>query len=189
MAKTASKTSKSNTAKNRKNTTSKGRKRAKAVADNQLRNDCIILISMACAIILVLSNFNLAGTLGRGIKWLMFGLFGVMEYIFPLILVASIIFLMVNRDLIRVARIKTVAAYCLVWVLCGMIQCVYNKPDIGENGIGSIFEDCADNKTGGGFLGGVLCKMLSPVGVIRTALILIILAIICIVVITEKSFL
>ena len=110
MAKTASKTSKSNTAKNRKNTTSKGKKQTKAVADNQLRNDCIILISMACAIILVLSNFNLAGTLGRGIKWLMFGLFGVMEYIFPLILVASIIFLMVNRDLIRVARIKTVAA-------------------------------------------------------------------------------
>lgn len=188
MAKTASKTSKSNTAKNRKNTTSKGKKQTKAVADNQLRNDCIILISMACAIILVLSNFNLAGTLGRGIKWLMFGLFGVMEYIFPLILVASIIFLMVNRDLIRVARIKTVAAYCLVWVLCGMIQCVYNKPDISENGIGSIFEYCADNKTGGGFLGGVLCKMLSPVGVIGTAVILIILAIICIVVITEKSF-
>lgn len=49
---------------------------------NQLKNDCIILFSIACAIILILSNFNIAGTLGRGIKWLMFGLFGVMEYVF-----------------------------------------------------------------------------------------------------------
>ena len=37
---------------------------------NQLKNDCIILFSIACAIILILSNFNIAGTLGRGIKWL-----------------------------------------------------------------------------------------------------------------------
>ena len=49
-----------------------------------MKNDCIILFSIACAIIMVLSNFNIAGTLGRGIKWLMFGLFGVMEYIFNL---------------------------------------------------------------------------------------------------------
>lgn len=31
-------------------------------------------------------DFKLAGTLGRGIKWFMFGVFGVIEYIFPLVL-------------------------------------------------------------------------------------------------------
>ena len=84
---------------------------------------------------MVLSNFNIAGTLGRGIKWLMFGLFGVMEYIFPVILAVSIIFLMVNRELLRVARIKTAAGYGLFVVLCAMIQCLYNKPDIADNGL------------------------------------------------------
>ena len=64
---------------------------------------------------MVLSNFNIAGTLGRGIKWLMFGLFGVMEYIFPVILAVSIIFLMVNRELLRVARIKTADR---IWIVC-----------------------------------------------------------------------
>lgn len=107
---------------------------------------------------------------------------------FPLVLAASVIFLMVNRDLIRVARIKTAAAYGLLVVLCGMIQRVYNKPAIMESNVGEVFTYCADYKAGGGFLGGVLCKALSPIGAIGTFVILMILAIICIVIITEKSF-
>lgn len=197
MANTASRNGKKTTTQ-RKNTNTSGRKKQQAkskqtaknkqVQDNQLRNDCIILFSIACAIILILTNFNLAGTLGRGIKWFMFGVFGVIEYIFPLVLVASVIFLMVNRDLIRVARIKTAAAYGLFVVLCGMIQRVYNKPAIMESNVGEVFTYCADYKAGGGFLGGVLCKALSPIGAIGTFVILMILAIICIVIITEKSF-
>lgn len=197
MANTASRNGKKTTTQ-RKNTNTSGRKKQQAkskqtaknkqVQDNQLRNDCIILFSIACAIILILTNFNLAGTLGRGIKWFMFGVFGVIEYIFPLVLAASVIFLMVNRDLIRVARIKTAAAYGLFVVLCGMIQRVYNKPAIMESNVGEVFTYCADYNAGGGFLGGVLCKALSPIGAIGTFVILMILAIICIVIITEKSF-
>lgn len=197
MANTASRNGKKTTTQRKKTNTS-GRKKQpakskqpvknKQIQDNQLRNDCIILFSIACAIILILTNFNLAGTLGRGIKWFMFGAFGVMEYIFPLVLAASVIFLMVNRDLIRVARIKTAAAYGLLVVLCGMIQRVYNKPAIMESNVGEVFTYCADYKAGGGFLGGVLCKALSPIGAIGTFVILMILAIICIVIITEKSF-
>lgn len=197
MANTASRNGKKTTTQ-RKNKNTSGRKKQpakskqtaknKQVQDNQLRNDCIILFSIACAIILILTNFNLAGTLGRGIKWFMFGVFGVIEYIFPLVLAASVIFLMVNRDLIRVARIKTAAAYGLLVVLCGMIQRVYNKPAIMESNVGEVFTYCADYKAGGGFLGGVLCKALSPIGAIGTFVILMILAIICIVIITEKSF-
>ena len=198
MAKTASNNGRKNTSQSRKTntqgkkTTAQGRKKqtkknVQTQAD-QLKNDCIILFSIACAIIMVLSNFNIAGTLGRGIKWLMFGLFGVMEYIFPVILAVSIIFLMVNRELLRVARIKTAAGYGLFVVLCAMIQCLYNKPDIADNGLGSIFTYCADYKAGGGFFGGLLCKVLSPIGSIGTFVILMILAIICLVIITERSF-
>ena len=197
MADTASRNGKKTTTQRKKSNTSSRKKQPakskqtaknKQVQDNQLRNDCIILFSIACAIILILTNFNLAGTLGRGIKWFMFGIFGVTEYIFPLVLAASIIFLMVNRDLIRVARIKTAAVYGLLIMLCGMIQCVYNKPAILESNVGEVFTYCADYKAGGGFLGGILCKILSPIGAIGTFVILMILAIICIVIITEKSF-
>lgn len=188
MAGTAKKTNKKKTSQNKKASNTKANSKAAAQADSQLKNDCIILFSMACAIILILSNFNLAGTLGRGIKWLMFGLFGITGYIFPVVFAGSIIFLMVNRDLIRVARMKTAAAYVLVWVVCGMIQRIYNQPDIADSSIGEIFTNCADYKVGGGFLGGAFCKILSPIGAIGTFVILLIIAIICIVIITEKSF-
>lgn len=208
MANTASRNGRKNTTQSRKTSTqgkktstqgkrtstqksSQGKKTGKKnvqTQTNQLKNDCIILFSIACAIILILSNFNIAGTLGRGIKWLMFGLFGVMEYVFPVLLAGSIIFLMVNRDLLRVARIKTTAAYGLFIVLCAMVQCVYNNPDIADNSIGRIFTYCADYKAGGGFFGAVLCKALSPIGLIGTFVILMIFAIICIVIITERSF-
>ena len=59
---------------------------------------------------------------------------------------------------------------------------------IMESNVGEVFTYCADYKAGGGFLGGVLCKALSPIGAIGTFVILMILAIICIVIITEKSF-
>ena len=204
MADTASRNGRKNTTQSRKTGTqgrktgtngrkssAQGKKQNKKnvqTQTNQLKNDCIILFSIACAIILILSNFNIAGTLGRGIKWLMFGLFGVMEYVFPVLLAGSIIFLMVNRELLRVARIKTTAAYGLFIVLCAMVQCVYNNPDIADNSIGRIFTYCADYKAGGGFFGAVLCKALSPIGLIGTFVILMILAIICIVIITERSF-
>lgn len=204
MADTASRNGRKNTTQSRKTGTqgrktgtngrkssAQGKKQNKKnvqTQTNQLKNDCIILFSIACAIIFILSNFNIAGTLGRGIKWLMFGLFGVMEYVFPVLLAGSIIFLMVNRELLRVARIKTTAAYGLFIVLCAMVQCVYNNPDIADNSIGKIFTYCADYKAGGGFFGAVLCKALSPIGLIGTFVILMILAIICIVIITERSF-
>ena len=221
MAKTASNNGRKNTSQSRKTntqgkkTTAQGRKKqtkknVQTQAD-QLKNDCIILFSIACAIIMVLSNFNIAGTLGRGIKWLMFGLFGVMEYIFPVILAVSIIFLMVNRELLRVARIKTAAGYGLfvvfqrvldnllgnsikhntvgtkIYVNLSIVGEKY-KIIIADNGLGSIFTYCADYKAGGGFFGGLLCKVLSPIGSIGTFVILMILAIICLVIITERSF-
>lgn len=66
-----------------------------------------------------------------------------------------------NRELLRVARIKTAAGYGLFVVLCAMIQCLYNKPDIADNGLGSIFTYCADYKAGGGFLADCYARYLA----------------------------
>ena len=68
----------------KKNTSPAGKRKrttkAKQQAANQLRDEVLVLLSFAVAVILLLSNFNLAGSVGVQIKWFMFGLFGVMEY-------------------------------------------------------------------------------------------------------------
>lgn len=155
--------------------------------NNQLRDEIVFLIALACAIILLLSNFNMAGIVGRSIKWFMFGLFGIAAYIVPVIIAVSIMFMLANKDIIGVMKIKAAMAYVLSVIEAALWQRVTNVPDIKEP-VGTYFTYCSEYKTGGGLFGGILCKMLNPLGMAGSLVILIILAIICIIVITEKSF-
>ncbi len=155
--------------------------------NNQLRDEIVLLIALACTIILLLSNFNMAGSVGRSIKWFMFGLFGIAAYIVPVIIAASIMFMLANKDIIGVMKIKAAMAYVLSVIAAALWQRVTNVPDIKEP-VGTYFTYCSEYKTGGGLFGGILCKMLNPLGMAGSLVILIILAIICIIIITEKSF-
>lgn len=155
--------------------------------NNQLRDEIVLLIALACTIILLLSNFNMAGSVGCSIKWFMFGLFGIAAYIVPVIIAVSIMFMLANKDIIGVMKIKAAMAYVLSVIAAALWQRVTNVPDIKES-VGTYFTYCSEYKTGGGLFGGILCKMLNPLGMAGSLVILIILAIICIIVITEKSF-
>lgn len=86
---------------------------AKAAYGAKMQDEVMVLLSFAVALILILSNFNLVGSVGKGIKWFMFGLFGVVEYIFPVIMAFTLVFMISNKNIIAVARIKTAAVYIL----------------------------------------------------------------------------
>lgn len=166
-------------------TTSKKRKK---VVANPLKDEIVILLALACSLVLLLSNFNLAGSIGAWIKWFMFGMIGIIEYIFPIILAVTLIFMVSNKDMLAVARVKSTAVYALVIVLAAGIMRIMDKPSIAYSSLGEMFETCADEKTGGGLLGGLLCKIMSPLGTVGTIVVLLILAVICIIIITERSF-
>jgi S-DNA-T family DNA segregation ATPase FtsK/SpoIIIE len=118
----------------------------------------------------------------------MFGMIGIVEYIFPIVLALTLVFLVSNRDMLAVARVKSAAVYALMIVLAAAIMRVTDNPSISDSTLGEMFSSCADEKIGGGLLGGLLCKLMSPFGTVGTMAVLIILAIICIIIITERSF-
>ena len=161
---------------------------AKAAYGAKMQDEVMVLLSFAVALILILSNFNLVGSVGKGIKWFMFGLFGVVEYIFPVIMAFTLVFMISNKNIIAVARIKTAAVYIFTIILSAVWLRIVNEPKIADAGIMEFFTYSADYKSGGGLFGGILCRILSPMGFWGTMVVLIILAIICIIVITEKSF-
>ena len=171
----------------KKNTTGKNTQTEQLLQYSPLIDEIILLLAFACTIILLLSNFNMAGTVGQSIKWLMFGLFGIAAYVVPFIVAGSIIFMLANKDMAGVMRVKAAAVYALSVIAAAVWQRITNVPDIGES-VGTYFGYCSEHKTGGGLFGGILCKLLSPLGVAGTMVILIILAIICVILITEKSF-
>lgn len=167
---------------------SKTKKNIKTSNGNKIVDEFLVLIACAITLLLFLSNYNLAGSFGNGIKWLMFGLLGVMEYIFPFILGITIVFMISNKDIIAVARIKTIAVYVLMILLSAAWQRINNNPDIASTSIIQFYLVSANDKVGGGFFGGLLCKIMAPLGTLGTMVILIIFAILCIVIITERSF-
>jgi len=167
---------------------SKTKKNTKTSVSSKIKDEFLVLLACAVTLLLLLSNLNLAGSVGAGIKWFMFGLLGVMEYLFPFVLGISIVFMISNKDIAAVARIKTTAVYVLMILLAASWQRIVNKPDILSTSVFQFFTVSANDKIGGGFFGGLLCKVLMPLGMWGTMLILIIFAILCIVIITEHSF-
>lgn len=168
--------------------TRKSGTKAQSQKKNQMTDEISVLLVLAAAMILLLSNFNLAGSVGAWIQWFMFGLLGVVEYIFPVIVTITLLFLISNKDMMAVARIKTAAVYILAVLLSAVWLRITGKPVIEETSVGGFFTYSAQNKAGGGFLGGLMCKLLSPLGLYGSLVVLFILVIICVIIITERSF-
>lgn len=190
-AKSSKSTAKTKTVRKNSTAAKSGKTIAKAkqpVKNSQLRDEVFVLLSFTLAIILLLSNFNMAGSVGIKIKWFMFGLFGTMEYIFPFVAAASLIFLISNREYMAVARVKTAAVYIMFILFSAIWLRIGNKPDIEESTVMEIFHYSAANYAGGGFFGGLFCKLLKPLGMFGSIVVLLLLVLICLIVITEKSF-
>ncbi len=145
----------------------------------------ILWITLAVCIVLLLANFGIGGKIGSGVSSFFFGIFGLMAYVFPICLFLAVVFAVSNREN-KVAAVKIVAAVLFVSFLCLFVQMVTDSSK--EAGAISAFQYGFDNKAGGGIIGGLLEQLLCPnFGVPGTYVIDIIVLIISLVLITERS--
>ena len=141
---------------------------AKKQENSFLATEILIWVTLAVSILLVISNFGLGGSVGRMISGGMQGILGWMAYVFPVLLFCGVAFVVSNKGN-RVAYIKTAAGTVLMFLCCVMFQLVHEK---------------------GGSVGEKITDLMTPaVGVAGTYVITIILMLICIVLITERSIL
>ena len=131
-----------------------------------MKDELIVWLTLAICILILLSNFGLAGFVGDGISEVLMKLFGWIAYVIPFILFGIVSFLISNRGN-GIAIIKAVSAGILTLLCCTLLQ---------------LLNDC------GGSLGKVFVKVLTPaIGVAGTYAVILIGIIVCLVVITEKS--
>jgi len=155
--------------------------------DDSIRDEVVLLIILACCILLYLALFNILGSFGKALGGFMFGMFGIVSFLVPIILFLSAAFYLSNKGM-GVAYIKVTAGVVLVFVLAAFSQLLFNK-DYNAVKISDYYSNSSVNKCGGGILGGGLAHILTGIiGRPGTYVLLIILTIICIVLITEKSF-
>lgn len=161
--------------KNKKNT----------VETNPYRDEIILVVTLVVSILLALSTFNLAGVFGKVINHLLFGLFGFLAYLLPYALFFGAAFAISNQGS-RVARGKIFSGIGLFLVLCALLQLIFGGYDKGQKLL-EIYKLCAEGKKNGGLIGGMLVKALCYVfGTAGTYAILIGLALILLMLITER---
>ncbi len=171
----------------RKKQTSRRRKNA---ADERLsaevRDEAALWIGLALTILFFLCNFHLIGKAGDAVSGVMFGLFGMLAYLFPLILFLGAVFIVVNIGR-KSALLKEICGFVLFLTVDAFLAVIAGLDKIGSKA-GEYYAYGKENTLSGGLVGGSLAQLLAKgVGVVGTVLLLLILLVVCIVVMTEKS--
>ena len=187
--KTSSTRRRSNTsAKSKSSTSAKGRKSQAAIEQEKAENfrmEVILWIVVAVCLLLLISNFGVGGTVGNAVSGFIFGLFGVIAYIFPIVLLIGTFFGVSNKGN-RFAVVKIVAAILFVSFFCMFMGLVVSGDEIATPL--EAFQYSRDQKAGGGILGGWLAYVISNAfGKIGAYIIDVIVLIISLVLITERS--
>lgn len=178
--------------KGKKNTKSTAKKTQQKSGQSQnrdeIRGEIIILGLLAVCILLVLSNFGLGGIVGKTVSSVVFGIFGFMAYFLPFILFGAVAFGISNKGNSH-AYIKLGAVAALFLILCGMIELLFHPYDKNAT-LFSYYVTSSEHKNAGGFAGGCLLRLFCPLfGKIGAGVILVVLGIISIILITERSLL
>ncbi len=150
------------------------------------RSEVILLAILAACILLFISNFGIGGFIGEKISMVNFGLFGMMAYLVPVCIFIGTAFLISNHNN-GIAVIKLVAGILFVSFLCLFVELVISGS--GGYSVKKSFQYAAENKSGGGALGGILASVLCPaIGKVGTYVVDVITLIISMVLLTERSF-
>lgn len=157
--------------------------------DPAVRNEILLIVLAAFALILFLCNFGLVGKAGDAISGVMFGIFGLLAYAAPVVIFLMIAFGMLNVGN-HIATRKLTAGICFC-LLLGMSFEFFstNLAEVESYQIAEIYRRCSEGHKGGGVLAGSLAYLsFRFLGTVGTVLLILVLGIICLVIVTEKSF-
>lgn len=166
-------------------TNSRQKKTTAKKQETTFTGEVILWIIVAVSILLFISNFGFGGAIGNNVSRFFFGLFGLIAYVFPIVLLIGTFFAVSNKGN-RIAVVKIVAGCLFVAFLCTFIEVVQN----GADTVTAIaaYQYGFEHKFGGGIIGGFLANLLCPnFGLIGTYVIVFVVLIISLVLITERS--
>jgi len=186
------------TSRSRSKGTSKGTRKkrttksARKNVDSAVKNEVMLIIIFAAAIFMFLCITGLIhGAAATGISNVMFGVFGLLAYLIPILIFIGFAFGISNRGN-TVAIVKMVSGVILIFLL-GILAYMLMKQDAmvtGDSLIRELYQTSIEHRAGGGVLfGSIAHGMYTLMGFGGTLFVIIVLGIICIVFITEKSFL
>ncbi|MCR5672357.1 MAG: DNA translocase FtsK [Lachnospiraceae bacterium] len=162
----------------------RSKKKLKKNQNPGIAEEILLFGTLGVSVLLFLGCCGLLGAFGRVVHNVLIGLFGMIGFVFPFLFFVVCAFIISNKWA-KVAKIKLSSSIVFLIVLSCFAQLIFAK-DVPIQKITDYYTDRAKN---GGFIGGALthffCKYLGLAG---TIVILVVLLIICIVLLTDRSF-
>ena len=150
----------------------------------EITKEIILWTSIAIAILLIISNFGFGGSFGSALAGLFFGIFGIVQYIIPVLGVISAFFIISNYGN-KVAVIKVIAAFVFVMFISFFVELIIHGENIFD--LKSAFDFSSEYKNGGGLIGaGLALILVNNIGLAGAYIVDIIVMIVCAVMIFEK---
>jgi S-DNA-T family DNA segregation ATPase FtsK/SpoIIIE len=161
-------------------------KRTIAKKKRFITNEVEIIAFSFFALFLLLGNFGLTGRAGEFASSVQMGLMGLIGYVFPFIL-AAVVYIYAKNKNAFLAKAKLIISFIIVFILSALMQLLFGS-DYGAD-ILRYYAAGAAREPGGGAVGGIIAYGLTGVaGTIGAYLILVVLLIIGMVFVTERSF-
>ena len=171
--------------KKKKNTKSRPKKNQQ---NTEIKGEIIILVTLAVCILLVLSNFGIGGAAGEAVSSVLFGLFGFMAYVLPFVIFGIAAFFISNSGNTH-AYVKIAAGIILFLLITAILELIFHSYT-PEASLFSYYTESSKYHNAGGLAGGCLVSLLCPlIGEIGTYVVLVVLSIICVILITERTLL
>ena len=172
-----------------KRTTGKNtKKKQQQPAPVSFQNEIILLVTFAACVILFVSNLGMGGFVGDAISGFCFGTMGMLAYLFPFVFFLAVAFLLTNRGK-RLMYKKLAAGFVCFLTLCGAAQLLF-EGYMTSTTLRDYYTMSADYKTGGGVIGGAVCiSTTSAFGTVGSYVIIILVILVCVIIITQRSFL
>lgn len=166
-----------------------GRKRAAKAQKMAFEGEVMLWVLLAVSVLLFVSNFGIGGKVGSFASALSFGLFGLMAYVFPIVLFIGSCFLISNKKN-HFAVFKFVAGILLFCAFCMFLQLiVQDKGSVSAQILKTAYTYSSAYKKGGGALGGFFVWLCVPnFGIFGSFVIAVVIMIISMVLLTERSF-
>lgn len=139
--------------------TAAGRKANSKTKGISIQGECVLILFVMVSVFLFVSNFGVCGKVGAVISGVMFGVFGILAYVFPVLLAVGCFFAVANRSN-PLALSKLLFAFLGLVFLCGFVTLVFNGEQVP--GLKSAYATGCLVKKGGGFLGALISGVLVP---------------------------
>ena len=175
--------------KNKPKTTASTKARSSSKAQEYdaplMGDEAAIIITFAVSLFLFLSNLGLCGPIGAALKAVQLGLFGVVGYIFPIVLSFVVAFILSNIDNPHATLRMTSALFMLVF-LSALLQ-LFTAGGVQDMTLMHFYSEGAELGIGGGIVGGALAMVLHTIaGTVGATLILIVASFVCLIYTTGK---